>query len=361
MRKGRKIDWPLMVVFTLLSVLGLVIIYSSAFPKTELSFFYKQLVFLLLGLVLMGGMALFFDYRWLKANSLMVLGLYLFFILLLAGLFLVPSIRDIHGWYSLGPLTFDPVPFAQLGLIIILAKYFSSRYPQRRQLSILFLSALYALLPAVLVFFQPDFGSAVIFLLIWLGLIMISGLPWRQVLLLLFSFILLGGLIWSFGFQDYQKERILSFLQPSSLEGGGSWHLQQSEIAIGSGGWLGKGWNQNSQARYGFLPEARTDFSFSVLAETFGFLGIVVLGLLSTFSIWRLVRIGLQAENNFAYLLTLGYLIWVTSQAFLSIGMNVGLLPVVGIPCPFISYGGSSLLAFFLGAGLVLSTQRSFA
>jgi len=359
--RGKKLDWPLIAAFVFLTGLGLAVVYSSAFPKSELSFFYKQLFFFLLSLALMVGIALFFDYRWLKANSLVVLGLYLGLVLLLAGLFLVHPIRDIHGWYSLGSFTVDPVPFAQLGLIVILAKYFSGRYSQRRQLSILFLSALYALLPAGLVFLQPDFGSAIIFLIIWLGLVLISGLPWRQVLLLLFSFVLLGSLIWSFGFHDYQKERVMSFFHPSLLEGGGSWHLQQSKIAVGSGGWLGRGWNQNSQARYGFLPEARTDFAFSVLAETFGFLGIIVIGLLFALFIWRLIRIGLQAENNFAYLLTLGYLIWITSQAFLSIGMNLGLLPVVGIPCPLISYGGSGLLAFYLGAGLVLSTQRPFA
>jgi rod shape determining protein RodA len=357
----KRIDWPFALSFIALAGLGLGLIYGSAFPVTELSFFYRQLFFFFLGLFLMLGLALFFDYRWLKNNSLLVLGGYLTFLLLLAGLFLVYPIRGIYGWYSLGSITFDPAPFAQLGLIVVLAKYFSSRYPRRRQFPVLLLSLLYALLPAGLVFLQPDFGSAIIFFIIWLGLIFVSGLPWRQIVLLLLSFSLIGGLIWSFGLLDYQKERVINFFYPTSAGEGGNWQLQQSKIAIGSGGWLGRGWNQNSQARYGFLPEARTDFSFSVLAEAFGFLGVIVFLLLFSFLVWRLVYFGLWAEDNFAYLLILGYLIWLTSQAFLSVGMNLGWLPVIGIPCPLISYGGSGLLAFFLGGGLVLSTRRPFA
>jgi len=357
MRLLSKIDWPLIISFVLLTGFGLTVVYSLAFPRSELSFFYKQFLFLGLGLILMLGIVAFFDYRRLRSNSLVVLGLYSVLIVLLAGLFFFPSIRGIHGWYRLGPLTFDPVPFAQLGLIIILAKYFSIRHPQSRQLPLLLLSSVYAILPAILVFFQPDFGSAIVFILIWLGLILISGLKWRHLLFLFFCFLVLGSLIWGFALQDYQKNRVMSFIHPSSSEESSIWQPQQSQIALGSGGWLGRGWGNNSQARYGFLPEAKTDFIFSAIAEEFGFLGIIILGLLFFILIWRLVKIGGRTEDNFAYLLTLGYLIWITSQSFISIGMNVGFLPVIGIPLPLVSYGGSSLIAFYLGGGLVMSTR----
>lgn len=359
MKLFSKIDWPLMIVFLLLTGLGLTVINSLSFPKSEISFFYKQLLFFGLSLALMLGLVAFFDYRRLRANSFVVLGLYLALILLLVGLFFFPPTRGIHGWYHLGFLTLDPVPFAQLGLIIVLAKYFSIRHPQLRQLPLLLISSVYAVLPAILVFFQPDFGSAIIFILIWLGLVLVSGLRWRHLLFLFFCFITIGSLIWGFALQDYQKTRVISFIYPSSLAESDAWQPQQSQIALGSGEWLGRGWGFNSQSRYGFLPEARTDFIFSAIAEEFGFLGIVTLSLLFFTLIWRLVKIGGKTEDNFAYLLTLGYLIWITSQSFISIGMNVGFLPVVGIPLPLVSYGGSSLLAFYLGGGLVMSLGKA--
>lgn len=358
MELRKYLDWPLLISFVLLTGVGLSIIYSSAFPKQELSFFYKQMGFFVLGLLLMVASAIFIDYRRLRSNSVVVLSLYLFFVLLLGGLFFFHSIRDIHGWYKLGPLTFDPVPFAQLGLIIILAKYFSTRHPFMKQLPVLLMSSLYAIIPTILVFLQPDFGSASIFLLIWIGLVLVSGIKWKHVLLLLTIAIILGGLIWSFGLRDYQRNRVISFMNPSSSTiTQHNWQLRQSMIALGSGRLIGKGWEHNSQARYGFLPESRTDFIFSVIAEEFGLLGIIIVFALFFVVIWRLTKIGLQADNNFAYFLALGYLIWITAQSFLSVGMNLGFIPVVGIPLPLVSYGGSSLIAFYIGGGLVMNTR----
>ena len=355
-----KLDWPLVVSFTLLTGLGLSVIYSSAFPKNELSFFYKQLLFFGVGLLLMITMALFVDYHHLRFNSFVILFLYFLLLVLLVGLFFVHPIRDIHGWYKLGVLTFDPVPFAQLGLIIILAKYFSSRHPQMKQLPVLLLSGLYAIIPAILVFLQPDFGSAIIFILIWLGLVLVSGIKWRHLILLLFLFLASGSLIWVFGLHDYQKNRVISFIHPASTTTQSyNWQLQQSKIALGSGGWVGQGWENNSQAHYGFLPEARTDFIFSVVAEEFGLIGILFLFFLLFIIVWRLTKIGLRTEDNFSYLITLGYLIWITSQSFISIGMNLGFLPVVGLSLPLVSYGGSGLIAFYLGSGLVMSLSKS--
>ena len=150
---------------------------------------------------------------------------------------------------------------------------------------------------------------------------------------------------------------MLNFVNPSATNESSAWHLRQSEIAIGSGRWLGKGLNQNSQARYGFLPEARTDFIFSVIAEEFGFIGVVILFSLLIVLVWRLVSNSFIAGDNFAYLLILGYLIWFTSQSFISLGMSLGFLPIVGVPLPLVSYGGSSLLAFYLGGGLIMSIR----
>lgn len=358
MKLKQYLDWPLVASFIFLTGLGLAVIYSAAFPKAELSFFYKQIIFFILGLLLMVATAIFVDYRRLRSNSFLVLSLYLFFLILLGGLFFFPSIRDVHGWYKLGPFTFDPVPFAQLGLIIILAKYFSTRHPLVKQWPVLFISSLYALIPAILVFLQPDFGSASIFILIWIGLVLVSGLKWKHLFLLLTLSIIFGGLIWSFGLHDYQRNRVISFIHPSSAAAAHhDWQVRQSMIALGSGKLIGKGWEHNSQARYGFLPEARTDFIFSVIAEEFGLLGVICVFTLFFVIIWRLTKIGWQADNNFAYFLSLGYLIWLTAQSFLSIGMNLGFLPVVGVPLPLVSYGGSSLIAFYIGGGLVMNTR----
>ncbi len=341
----------------LLSVLGLLAIYSASSYKQDFSDFYKQFLFLGLGVILMIAVS-HFDYRKLRGNSYFVLTVYLIPLISLLGLFLMPAIRGSRRWYALGPVNFDPMPFMALGLIIILAKFLSQRYAELHRFQYLILSGFYAFWPILFIFFQPNFGGAMLFLLLWLGIILFSGIKTSHLLFLLIGLALIGLILWSFGLEDYQRQRIVSFLGWQDDPLGASWNIDQSRVAIGSGKLLGKGLLSGSQAKYGFLPEAKTDFIFAVIAEETGFIGILVVFGLFTLIIWRLLSICFRSINNFGQLYCVGLIIFLTTSIFINVSMNLGLLPVVGLPLPFVSYGGSYLIALYVGLGMALSIRR---
>ncbi len=353
----RNLDWWLISACLLLSMIGLFSIYSTSFYQKEFLQFHKQLIFL--GLAF-GALILFssWDYRILRSHGYFILIVYLLLVLSLLGLFFMPKIRGIQGWYRFGPVFFDPVPFMGLGLVIVLAKYLSSRFVHLRRFHYIAFSGLYAFIPVFLVFLQPDLGSALILILIWLGMILVSGIKFSHLaILFLIALFVLGG-IWTLGTKEYQRERIVDFLSSSFGINIASWHLRQAEIATGSGGVLGKGFLQGSQARYGFLPEAKTDFIFSAIAEEFGLIGVFILLSLFGFVIWRIGKIVLSSMNNFARLFGVGFGVLLITQVFVNIGMNLGLLPIIGIPLPLVSYGGSGLIAFYVGVGLIISMRK---
>ncbi len=341
----------------MLSVLGLGSIYSSSFYQQDFSDFYKQLSFLGLGLLFMAIISIF-DYRQLKSNPYFVLLVYFLLLLALLGLLFVPAIRGSRRWYSFGLVSFDPMPFMALGLIILLAKFLSQRHAELHRFQYVFLSAFYTFWPALLIFLQPNLGGAIVFLMLWLGIILFAGIKSSHLVLLILSLLLVGLLIWSFGLRDYQKQRIVSFIGWQDDPLGASWNADQSRIAIGSGGIFGQGFLSGSQARYGFLPEAKTDFIFAAIAEEFGFLGsLIVFGLFGVI-IWRLIRICFRSISNFGRFYCVGLIIFLTSSIFINVGMNLGILPVVGLPLPLVSHGGSYLLALYAGIGLALSIRR---
>jgi len=215
------------------------------------------------------------------------------------------------------------------------------------------LSGIYVALPAFLVYLQPDLGSVLILLFLWLGILIVSGIHLRHFLVLMLCAILLFSLAWGFWFKDYQKERIVSFLTPEYEPLATGWSQRQAKIAIGSGGLFGKGIGKGSQTQYGFLPEPQTDFIFSAIAEEFGFFMISLLFFLFLLFFWRIIRIALKSGNNFSRFFALGIGIVIIAQFFINIGSNIGFLPVIGIPLPLVSYGGSSLLALFIGLGIL--------
>ncbi len=355
----KRFNWPLFLPAVFLSVLGALSIYSSSFYKGDFLDFKKQLIFL--GLAICLSLAIsFLDLRGFKSNSHLVLALYFVSLMLLLGLsFFGQEIRGVRGWYKLGPVSFDPVPFAALVLIIVLAKYFSTRHIELKRFQPIVFSAVYALLPILLILLQPDLGSALTILAIWLGMIIFSGIRLRHLAVLAFIFLILLGLSWQFWFEDYHKQRILSFLNPEIDKQGIAWSANQSKIAIGSGGFFGKGFGKGSQTQYGFLSEVKTDFVFASLAEEFGFLAIFLLlaGFLLLFR--QIVKIAFLTDNNFSKLFAQGFAFLILAQSGINIGMCLGLFPVVGIPLPFVSYGGSQLLAFYLGLGILMSLERS--
>jgi len=361
----KKFDWWLFSFAFSLSLIG---VFSLFFLEKDFSFslFPKQLFFLFLGGVL-AILFSFVDVEALKESSLFVFSLYFFGVLLLLGVFLfAPTIRGTRSWYVISGITFEPVEIVKIIFILFFAKYFSQRHVELYQAKHVILSAIYALLPVALVFFQPDFGSAMILLLLWLSLMLISGIKRKHLLILIGVFILAFFILWQFMLTEEQKSRFITFLEPyinpkgEYLDPQGTgYHILQSTIAIGSGKIFGKGpFEWKTQAKLGFLPEAKTDFIFASFCEMFGLLGVTFLFLLFFLLFWRLFKILKKTKNNFSRLLVCGVIILIGSETFINIGMNLGLLPITGLPLPFLSYGGSSLISLFLAIGMVESISK---
>lgn len=352
----KKLDWWLIISAILIVGFGLVSIYSTSLPKGNFLNFEKQIVFFVAGVSLMLLIS-FFDYRVLRNNSYLILALYFISLFLLAGLFFfAPEIRGTRGWYKIGFFSFDPIEPVKLVLIILLAKYFSMRHVEMYKFRHIVFSGIYVFLPSLLIFLKPDLGGVMILVAMWLGILFISGIKIKHFLILFLCSLLIIGFTWSFLLKDYQKDRVLSFIFPYNPLGG-SWSQAQSKITIGSGMIFGQGVGKGSQVQYGFLPEPHTDFIFSVIAEEWGFLGISTFFLLYINLIWRILKIAIESQTNFPRLFASGFAIVLIVQFFINIGMNLSMLPVVGIYLPLVSYGGSGLIGTFLGLGILQSIK----
>jgi len=353
----KKLDWVLMGSAMGLVLIGLLSIYSSSIGRGNFLDFQKQSIFFILGLIIAIGLS-FVNWRILKRDSYFILILYFLCILALIGLyFFAPEIRGVRSWYKMGPLSFDPIEITKIVLIILLAKYFSSRHIEMYRFYHIILSGIYVLIPAALFFFQPDLGSVLILIAIWIGILLISGIKIRHFLILAGIALVVCSLAWVFVLEDYQKERVMSFINPQIDPGGISWNVNQAKIAIGSGGLLGKGLGSGPQTQYGFLPEPHTDFVFAAIAEEFGLVGIGIIFILFGTMILRIVKIALSSDSNFPRFFATGFAILLISHILINVGMNLGILPIVGVPLLFVSYGGSSLIAMFMAMGVLQSIK----
>lgn len=354
----KKIDWLLVSAVVMLISFGLISIYSSSLAKDDFSNFKKQLIFSGIGLLLMFLISSV-DWRVLKENSYFILILYMLCLVLLIGLFFfAPEIRGTKSWYKLGPVSIDPIEFMKLILIVILAKYFSARHVEMYRIVHILSSGVYVFLPSILVFFQPNIGSVLILISIWVGTLVISGIKLRHFLILMLCGLIVFGFSWQTLLKDYQKARILSFMQPKATDRLAiGWNQYQAKIAVGSGGFFGQGLGKGSQTQYGFLPEPQTDFIFASIAEETGLMGVVILFFLFVFLFWRIIKIALQNDTNFPRLFISGIIIVLISEIFINIGMNIGILPIIGIPLPLVSYGGSGLIAILAGIGVLQSIK----
>jgi rod shape determining protein RodA len=352
----KKLDWTLIAVIFLLVSIGIVFIYSASLGRGDFSNLQKQLFFVVAGTILMFFMT-FFDWRVFKVDTFFILALYFISIILLIGLFFfAPEIRGVKSWYKIGPFSFDPIELAKIVLIILLAKYFSMRHVEMYRVSHILISGIYVLIPCLLIFFQPDLGSVLIFVSFWLGMLIVSGIKLRHFLILVLIGILISVFGWSTILKDYQKERLLSFLQPhlaDPLDVG--WSQRQAKIAIGAGGIFGQGIGSGSQTQYGFLSEPQTDFIFSVIVEETGLMGAFIMLFLLSILFWRIFKIATESTYNFPRLFAVGLGVFLFVQTFVHVGMNIGFLPIIGIPLPFVSYGGSSLISIFIGLGILQS------
>ena len=353
----KSVDWQLLCPALVLTTIGLLSIYSSSVSRGNFLDFKKQFVYFAVSLLFF-FLILRIDLRFLKINSYFVLAVYLIFLVLLVGLFFIaPLTRGIRGWYKLGPVSFDPEPLAAVSLIILLSKYFSFRHTEIKSAKPILASAVYALAPFLLIFFQPDFGSAVCFGAIWFGIIIFSGTRLKQLLIIFLILVLLAGFSWQFLLKDYQKVRVLSFLNPDFDPKGASWSVNQSRIAIGSAGFWGKGLTKGPQTQYGFLTEPKTDFIFSAWIEETGFLGALALFGALFFLFRQIIGLAFLQKSNFSRLFAAGFAFFFLTQATINIAMCLGLLPVIGIPLPLVSYGGNQLLAFYIGLGILNSLE----
>ena len=319
--------------------------------------FRRQVVLVVVGAVLMVVVSLA-NYRYLKDNSLPVLAFYGVSLALLASTLLFSEIRNIRAWIVIGGQQFEPSEIMKLGLVILLAKYFSQRHVHIRQFRHIIVSGLYAAAPAFVVLRQPDLGSAVILMIVWVVSLLSVGVRMRHFFLIVMTGLVGAYLAWIWALAPYQKDRILAFVNPYSDPTGYGYHIIQSQVAIGSGGLFGRGLGQGSQATLGFLPEPYNDFAFSALAEQFGVVGAAgTIGLLG-FIVWRVLRTGRRSGNNFARLFCIGVATVLSAHIAVSVAVNTGLLPITGIPMSLISYGGSHLLSMMVALGFVQSIHR---
>lgn len=342
----RHFDYPLFLLTLALISYGLIMIRSAQPPQMD--FFQRQLIWAGAGLVLMTVAALL-DYRFL-AN--IARPLYLGIVALLVVIFALGESRfGAQRWFDLLYFDLQPAELAKFVLIIVLAKYLGDREgrPGGYLVSLILVG-----IPMTMIFRQPNLGTVAVIGVIWLGIAFMSGLPFRILALLSIAGLAAAPLGWQL-LAEYQRERLLIFLNPLADSSGAGYNLIQSRIAIGSGGLLGQGYGAGSQSQLGYLLVRHTDFIFSVIAEELGFLGALVLFLLLVLLLFRLIRAAQIARDPFGRLIAVGIASLIAFQSFVNIGVNVGLIPPTGIPLPFISYGGSSLMTLLLSLGVVES------
>jgi rod shape determining protein RodA len=350
----KKLDWILLMAVVLLLSFGLAELYSIALSQNnpDLLNFKKQVLFVVVGLLAL-FISAFFDYFSLRSfnNFLYILGL-----VSLIGVLLFGSINNgTKGWFYWGGFTIQPVEFVKIVLLIFLARYFASISVKFSPFKHLFISGVGTLILVFLVMKQPDFGSAMVLLLLWLAMVMFAGIDKKYLIAIVITFLLAGSCGWFFYFKPYQKERILTFINPAASSLNQGYNITQAMIAVGSGRLTGRGIGFGSQSQLKFLPESQNDFIFAVIAEELGFAGVLLVVGFFLVIFYRLLKAARETNNDFAVYLLLGIMALLFLEMFINIGMNIGLLPVVGIALPFLSYGGSSIVSSLMMIGIAES------
>jgi len=350
----QNFDWTLMMLVLSICAIGILNIYSAGYAAGErqIPFYLKQIQWIILGLIIM--MVIFFiDYRLIIKGAYVIYGIS---IALLALVYIYGY--TMHGsqrWLAFGGFVFQPSEVMKLTIIIALARYFDDhKSNEPYKLKELFVPFLIVIAPFLLILKQPDLGTALIIMIIFVSIIFFVGVNWKS-----FFIALAGGLVfipigWLF-LKDYQKERLITFFNPEKDPLGAGYHIIQSMIAVGSGGFFGKGFLNGSQTQLKFLPEQQTDFVFSVFAEEWGFIGgMVLIIMFMSLILWGL-KIALHARDLLGTIIAFGITALISWEVFINIGMVLGILPVVGISLPFLSYGGSAMASLMTAIGLLMN------
>ena len=353
-----RFDYLLVLIALALVAYGLILIHSGSTESGEglkISFnspMIRQGIFAigsLVAMILLSRM----DYHALLHYAWWIYGITIFFLILL----LIIGQTDFGStrWFDLGIFQLQPSEFAKISLIIVLARLISDRGGDVKSLKTLLFSLLLAIPPLFLVFIQPDLGTSIIFITIWVGLVFVAGATRRHLIILGAFFIALIPFVWTFGVEDYQIERISVVLNAEEDPLDSGYNPIQAQIAIGSGGLFGKGLFEGEQTQLNFLKVPTKDFIFSVLGEELGFLGAILLLGLFLLLLWRMLRAAQFSGDTSGQLLAAGIVTMILFQLFINIAVNLGIFPVTGLPLPFVSAGGSSLLTLFISLGIVQS------
>lgn len=330
----------------LLFSLGIVVIYSSSGVLAL-----QQILFGLVGLMIVFSLR-FFDYRLLR--SILKPAYFLVTVLLLVTFFLGSETRGSIRWIPLGPFNFQPSEFAKPILILSLAAFWSKHLPSWKSV----LKSILIFLPlAVLIFEQPDLGTALTVMFIWMVMLLAANISFKKLLMLSLVGLIILPVGW-FLLHDYQRERFVSFLYPAKDPLGVGYNVIQSTIAVGSGELFGRGLGRGTQSRLQFLPEFRTDFIFATMAEELGLFGSLIILILYGVLFGMLFKLLFKLNDQFGELILIGVMSMLFFQTGVNMGMNLGLLPITGITLPLLSYGGSSLITTFLCLGLAFSVKR---
>jgi rod shape determining protein RodA len=354
MERKISIDWWLCGAIVPIALAGLATMYSFTGDN---SFAAHQFIWILVSFAAFFGVS-FVDARFLRSTWPSV-ALFAASVGLLTSLFVIGKIsHGAESWLSLGLFSFQPSDLAKISIIVILSKYFSRRHVEIANVRHILVSGAYAFIFFTLVIVSPDLGSAMIIALIWLGMVLVSGISKKHLLAMITVALLAGVILWNFGIKEYQKERVINFVAPTANIHSTGYNAYQSTIAVGSGGLLGKGLGYGTQSRLKFLPEYQTDFIFAAFSEEWGWVGIFILLSLYGVIVWRVLAAAMRGATNFEILFSVGVAVYFIVHIAINVGMNMHLLPVTGTPLPFMSYGGTHIMSEFLLLGVVMAMRR---
>jgi rod shape determining protein RodA len=351
---GIKAEWPLLLIPLAIALLGVLTMHPFG---AGASLAPRQLTWLLAATVVFIVCASI-DMRFIRRTPVIITGF--LGTLGLLGLLLVAThaVQGAKSWFDLGAFSFQPADLGKIVFIALMAKYFSRRHMEIGDFRHIIISGAYAASMILLILVQPDLGTAVIFTCIWFGMVLISGISKKHLLVVATIGLVVASALWFFGLRDYQRTRIVAFLNPAGDIRGAGYNAYQATVAVGSGQLLGKGIGYGTQSKLQFLPEYETDFIFAAFAEEWGFVGIVLVLVLYALLLTRLLAIARRSATNFDAFFTIGVAILLSAHIFIHAGINLCLLPVTGTTIPFMSYGGSHLVAEFAALGIVASLAR---
>jgi rod shape determining protein RodA len=362
-RAREHFDWTLFITVAALAVIGVINLYSAtSVARGAHSEDYIQQIYWLVGGGVLAAVVATIDYRHYErlGYALYAMGVVLLLLVFILG----REIRGSSRWIYIGSYSFQPSEFMKLFLVIALAKYLhDDPKSEGRTLKDLVVPALIASVPTALVLLQPDLGTALILVLVFISICALTRVQTKSVLALGVTAGMLAPVFWSYGMRGYQSERINAWLNPNENILGYNWDPHQARIAIGNGGWFGQGFMRGSQNQFMFLHEQHSDFPFPVFAEEWGFVGSLFLVALYGLLVLWCVRVASMAKDRFGAVLAVGVASIVFWHAVFNLGMATGLLPIVGVTLPLFSYGGSSVMTILLGVGLVMnvSMRRYYA